>query len=222
MRRLGFVVLFLTALSLTTAMAASLEVQADNLSSTRNSVSISVPATPLPEVLYIRGAAQSPPGSIDLTPPPDNDSVTSALILLDGLGVQQQTDPAKYFTWQTPTAPAGGYLLSGTVTLYIEQNNGGTNRMSAGLFSCDASAAIDSADVSKCTPINLKVGEFGAAGSGYQERIVQFGTLGPLTIPAGNQLRLKIVNQSPASSADWNLQWGYLPARQSRLVITSP
>lgn len=223
MRRVLLFAALLLLVSLTTAFAASFDVQAEDITSFSTPVSISVPEpTPLPSVLYIRGPASSPPGSIDLEAPVTNDSVTSFLVLNDSVGVQTQSDSAKYFSWESPSAPANGYLLQGTPTLYIEQDGLGGDRLTGALFDCASTASIASTDPSLCTVIAEAVAEIGSSGAGFKERVVHFPTIPATTITSGRELRLKIINQQPSSTADWKLQWGYLPSRQSRLEFASP
>jgi hypothetical protein len=226
-RRVLLIAALVALLGLTTAVAANVSVEVEDVASFTTDVSITVPATPVPGTIYIRGAASGASGTLDFTAPASNDSVTGKLLVLSTETLQSQTDATKYFTWRSPAAPAGGWLLSGTVSLTgISQNGGGSNRMTAGLFSCAAAAAPDSSNTGQCQQIDLAVGNVGGSGSGFQERTVSFGTVPTTTIPGGHELRLKIVNraQEPVgtvvSSSSWDLQWGFLPARQSRLVIT--
>jgi hypothetical protein len=217
---------FLSLLGLTTAFAASLSVETEDITSFNAEAEVSVPTTPIPGTVYVRGIASGATGTLDFQAPTSNDSVTGKLLVLSTETLQSQTDPTKFFTWRSLSAPAGGWLLSGSVTLFIDQNGGGANRMTAGLFSCTATAAPDSSNTGQCQLIDLAVGAPGGPGSGFQERTVSFGTVPATTIPTGYELRLKIVNraQEPVgtvvSTSSWDLQWGYLPARQSKLVIT--
>lgn len=223
------VVLFFTGLcllGLSTAFAASFTVQAEDIHSFSTPVSISVPGpAPLPATIYVRGEATGGTGALDLQAPAANDSVTGKLLRLSTEPAEAQTDTTKHFVWKTVAAPASGWLLSGNVTLYISQNGGGSNRMTAGLFSCPsaAPAVTVTTGTAACTVIKIAVGAPGSSGNGYQERTVSFGPVGSFTIPSGSQLRLKIVNRanngSVLSTGDWDLQWGYLPSRQSKLVI---
>jgi hypothetical protein len=225
-RRLLLVAALFGLAGLSTAFAAGSSVEVEDVASFTTDVSITVPATPVPPTVYIRGSSSGSTGTLDFQAPATNDSVTSKTLVLSTEALQAQTDTTKFFTWQSPAAPASGWILSGTVTLFITQNGGGSNRMTAGLLSCAAAAAPDSSNTGQCQLIDLAVGNPGASGSGFQERVVQFGTVPTTTIPSGHQLRLKIVNraQEPVgtvvSSSSWDLQWGYLPARKSRLEVT--
>ena len=230
MRRVLLFVLFLGLLGLSTAFAASFSVQSEDIATFSTDVSISVPTpepTPFPNLIYVRGDLSGATGTLDLTAPVSNDSVTKKPLKLSTEAIGAQIDATKYFTWQSPTAPTAGYVLSGSVTLYIDQNAGGSNKMTAGLFSCPDAAPPSSitTGAEACTEIKVATGDPGAAGSGYQERTVSFGMVGPFVVPSGDQLRLKIVNRAQdgaivLSTTDFGLQWGYLAARQSRLVIS--
>jgi hypothetical protein len=57
-------------------------------------------------------------------------------------------------------------------------------------------------------------------GNGLKERLVLFPPV-VAEIAQGRQLRLKVINPA-ASSTDWTLSWGYLPARQSTLTVATP
>jgi hypothetical protein len=224
-RRVVVFAALLALVGLSTAFAAGFAVQTEDVGSFTTDVSITVPTTPIPALLYVRGNASGAAGTLDLQAPVSNDSFTSKLIALSTESLQSQVDPAKFFTWQSPAAPGSGWVVSGTVSLYISQNNGGVNKMTAGLFSCAAAVPPDSSDTGQCQPIAIAVGDAGDSGNGFQERVVHFGTVPTTTIPAGHQLRLKIVNraQEPVgtvvSTSGWSLQWGYLPSRQSRLEV---
>ncbi|MGH9084842.1 MAG: hypothetical protein ACRDYW_05265 [Acidimicrobiales bacterium] len=221
MRRVLLLAALLSLVGLTTAFATSLSVQTEDITSFTDEVDISVPPKPLPPIIYIGGSGGDAVGPLILVKPTNN-STTDKLIVLDAAAVQPQVDTTKYFTWQTGGAPAQGWLLTGTVTLYLSQDGPGSNRMTAGLFECDASAPPDSASTTACTLLAAKVADSVASGSsGFKDREVHFDPIAvPVVIDPGRQLRLKVVNQSPASAADWRLQWGYNPARPSALEIT--
>jgi len=228
MRRVFVFAALLSLVGLSTAMASSFSFQAEDVSSFTTEVSISVPDQPVPltDQIYVRGPASEATGTLDLQPPAANDSVTGRLLVLSTEPIELQADPTKYFTWQTPDAPPTGYSLNGAVTLWISQNGGGSNLMTAGLFSCPATAPSSSVTggAVPCTLLRAAIAAPGVGGAGYQERTVSFGTV-TASIPAGHQLRLKVVNRAQdgavvLSTSSWDLQWGYLPARQSRLVIS--
>lgn len=220
MRRPALLALGLLVLGLTTAVASSFSTNTEDLTTFSTAVSISVPIHELPDNLYIRGSEDDAIGAIDLVPPEDNDSVSSRSIALGDETVQAQSDPASFLVWRTPPAPSGGYLLRGTATLYISQQNDPDDRFTAALLSCPASEPPASTG---CSTIAVAIAEPETSG-GVREREARFGPL-DVIIPAGQELRLKIVNRrlddagAVLSDSDIVLQWGYLPARQSRLEI---
>lgn len=228
MRRVGLFAALLLLVGLSTAFAASFSVEAEDVASFATDVSISVPApTPFPSLIYVRGQASGGTGTLDLVPPSANDSVTNKLLVLSTEAIEAQTDAAKHFVWRAPAAPTNGYLLAGGVSLFIDQRDGGANLLTAGLFSCPAGAPLTTvtSGTLACTLIKAAVGAAGANGNGYQERTVLFGTIPATVIPAGSELRLKLVNRAAdgsvvLSASNVEIQWGYLAARQSRLVIS--
>jgi hypothetical protein len=245
-RRVVLFGLLLALVGMSTAFAASLSVQTEDIATFTTDVSISVPTSttsttmpppaPFPATIYVRGAADTGVGSLDFVAPAKNDSVTRRLLVLSTEPIELQTTPSMYLTWKSQIAPAQGYLLSGSVTLYIEQNGGAANRVTAGLFICP-STVPDSTTVTlpdlttvpppaTCTVVDVASAAPGTNGEGYQERRVSFGAVGPVVIPPGQQLRLKVVNRANdgqvLSTEDVDLQWGFLPSRQSRLEITTP
>ena len=230
MRRLLLFVALLTLVGLSTAFAASFDVSSEDITTFSTDVSITVPtteppaATPFPSMLYVRGPDTAAMGSIELIEPTANDHVQQKTLVLSPESVLVQSTATKYFTWSTASAPPEGWLLTGHVTLYISQQHAGANRMTAALLSCPAAAPAASvtAPISEtsCTAIAQVIGGVGASSNGNEERSADFGQIGPVTIAPGDQLRIKIVNQTGPSSGDWDLTWGFLPARQSRLEIT--
>jgi hypothetical protein len=219
-RRPALLALGLLVLGLTTAVASSFSTTTEDLTTFSTAVSISVPVHELPDRLYIRGSEEDAIGGIDLLPPTDNDSVSSRSILLRDETVQAQSDPAAFLVWHSPPAPSSGYLLRGTATLYISQQNDPDDRFTAALLSCPATQPPASTG---CSTIAVATAEPETRG-GVRERQARFGAL-DVIIPGGHELRLKIVDRrlddagALLSDDDIELQWGYLPARQSRLEI---
>lgn len=233
MRRIALLAALLALVGLSTAFAASFDAEAEDITSFTTDVSISVPTTqpppppvPFPSILYVRNGSDAPIGSLDLQAPAKNDSVTKRALLLSTETIGTQATATKYVTWKSPPAPPSGYLLQGSITLYIEQSGGGANRISAALLACPSAAApsTTTGTAAGCSIISTGIAPAASGGEGFLERTVSFGTVAPTTIPAGHELRLKIVNraQDPPlvlSTEDVDIQWGFLPARQSRLVI---
>jgi hypothetical protein len=224
MRRVVVFAAFLALLGLSSAFAASFSTQAEDTKSFSTPVSISVPGpTPLPNTIYIRGDSDTPLGLLGLVQPTTNDNVRSKDLLLSSEAIQDQTTSTKYFAWATPAAPAEGYSLNGDVTLSMHVMGGASNRITAGLFSCPASASITTVTPA-CTVIAVGIAPALTGGSGFLVRTVSFQDVAT-TIPPGSQLRLKIVNRSPdgttvLSTATMRLAWGYGPSRPAELVIT--
>ena len=229
MRRVVLFAAVLALVGLSTAFAASFSTQAEDVESFTTDVSISVPGpTPFPGTLFVRNGKTGAPGSLDLVAPTTNDSVASKELILSAEAINLQTTSTKYFTWSSPTAPTNGYSLTGDVTLEIEQRDGPSNRMTAGLFSCPAASPVSTVTTGAepCTIIAIGVAPaLPSGGNGYLLRTVSFPDVAA-TIPSGSQLRLKLVNRASdpslgtLSTVNFSIQWGYLPARQSKLVIT--
>lgn len=225
MRRVVLFSTLLLLLGLSTAFAASFSVEAEDVASFTTDVSISVPAaTPVPNTIYIRGSGTDAAGQLLFEEPADNVPTTDRALRRDTESVQEQQDPLAFYTWIGPTAPPNGYLLSGTATLVITQNESGTERLTAGLLDCAASAPPASSDTTQCSLLAVAASDAltgsGAGGNGYKDRTVHFGSIGPVTIASGRQLRLKIVNRGDVSTKDFSISWGFNPARTSLLTIT--
>ena len=227
MRRVVTFAALLLLVGLSTAFAASLGTQSEDIASFETDVSISVPTTqgptPFPPTIYIRGDSDTPLGLLGLVQPTAPDNVRSKDLLLSTEAIGAQTTLTKYFAWATPAAPAQGYALTGDVTLSIHAMGGASNRITAGLFSCPAAAAIETVTPA-CTVIAVGIAPTLTGGNGFLVRTVSFPDVAA-TIPAGSQLRLKIVNRSPdgstvLSTGTMRLAWGYGPSRPAELVIT--
>jgi hypothetical protein len=239
-RRLLLFVALLALTGLTTAFASSFAVETEDVASFTPDVSISVPpsATRFPDLLYVRGAETVPTGTIDLLQPNDKDTPQTQTVVLDttpppagvDTRLKAQSSATMYRSWISPTAPAGGYLLEGEISLFISmQHNAATDRLTAGLFTCPSPAAsIPPSTLPPATGLTTDCTEIVQAVSGQQgsglEVKVDFGSV-DVTVPFGSRLVLKIVNLNKASDGttvsgqSWDVAWGYLPSRQSRLEI---
>lgn len=229
MRRVLLFAAFLLLLGLSTAMAASFEVQAEDITSFTTDVSIGVPPTN-DVVFYIKNNPDQPSGRDPLVPgwldsnPPGNNNVDQKQIVHDAaLPIDaSHTDPTKYHAWQSdPLLDA--VTVGGTATLYVS-SNGGTNELRAGLFECwtplptepqPATVDVDLPQGVKCALIGAGTSSGGTNSNGYTERTALL-PLATTAIEAGHSLRLKIVNNTDAT---WNLQWGFNPARPSQLQL---
>ncbi|MGK2949370.1 MAG: hypothetical protein ACSLFP_12390 [Acidimicrobiales bacterium] len=223
MRRVFLFAALLSLVGLSTAFAASLTTQSEDVASFGSDVSISVPTTqppPAVQAFFLRGDSDSPPGL--LSPTPLQSNVETRLIKKDSQTVQAQADATKYFVWRTDTVVGAPLVVGGTTRLTIEQKAQAGSRLTAGLFSCPASAAISSTAATGCIQIGPSaVGT--VPGNGFDEVTVSFGNVPTSSIPVGNQLRLKIVNRDKddagvvVSTKDFDVAWGYNPARKARL-----
>ena len=214
MRRVGLLVLLLASLSLSTAIAASFEVRADNLESWTMDVSISVPDPPVvPGSYFLRGAVGVLPGILD-DDPTGSDPVRTKAVELGTVGVKAQTDTAFLHSWETPPAPVGGINLNGPAVLRIYQN-GGNDRLTAALFDCAPNATTVSAG---CIQITLDTVSPADGLTGYAEHAVDFGDV-VYAVPEARVLRVQIVNFQD-STKKWSVQWGFKTNRPSRLDVT--
>jgi hypothetical protein len=213
-RRLGLFAGFLLLLGLTTAVAASFSVQAEDITSFSTPVEISVPDPPgLLTTYWLRGMSNNLPGMLDPNPQ-GTDAVRSKRIDAGAQNVKFEEDTNRYHNWQTAPAPAPGLTIQGQVTLrtYL---NGGTGPVTAGLFDCPPGATPAS---SGCTQIAGDATS--AAGVGDDSTLsVNLGVVNH-TVLEGNRLRVQVVILQGGSSA--NVQWGYKSNRPSRLEVTVP
>ena len=221
MRRLGLVVILLAAVSLSTAFAASLDVRADNLSSTRTSVSISVPSTttttttappPLATgTFYIIGPPTA--GQLVTTEPTSTGGNEKGNFVFQSSDIETESRPPQpgdkvhYAAWTTGTIAAGVRFEAQTVRVHFFRTSG-TGTLTAGLFDCPAGAP-QSTVAPPCTLIG------NVTGSSSTEQI----DIGPLTgqVAPGHELRLKMVN---LTSVGASIQWGYKAQnRPARLEV---
>jgi hypothetical protein len=213
-RRLLLLATALLMVGLSTAVAASFTVQAEDITSFSTPVSISVPDPPgLLRTYWLRGLSNNLPGVLD-PDPQGSDPVRSKRIEAGSTTVKGQTDPSYYHNWQTSPAPPSGIQIEGQVTLrtYL---NGGTGPVTAGLFACPPAATPASLG---CTQI---AGDATSVPGVGEDSIlsVDLGVVNH-TVPEGNHLRVQVVILTGGQSA--NVQWGYKSNRPSRLEITVP
>jgi hypothetical protein len=213
-RRLGLFAGFLLLLGLTTAVAASFDVQAEDITSFSTPVEIEPPPPPgLLRTYWLRGDSNELPGILD-PDPVGQDPVRGTRINAGSSTVKAQTNPSRYHNWQTAPAPVGGLTIAGQVT-FRTYLNGGTGPVTVGLFSCSPVATPDSTDCHQ-------IGTDATSGAGVGEDSTVSANLGiqNYTVPQGNRLRVQVVILQGGSSA--NVQWGYKSNRPSRLEITVP
>ncbi len=242
MRRALLVLMVVSFIGITSAMASSFTANSEDMLSFSTSTSLAVPCTP--EVLPVRLWVRGPPnanGTLDLAAPGGfDDPAPEGEIERDEERVEDQRRAAAYLMWRSPPAPNDpvtrrcGYLLQGRVRVFIDQDGDDDDLMSAGLFTCPPSAPAHSdPEVTDCDVIDEAVGGRGAEGTfdngPFQKREVDFGNFNQV-IPAGQELRLKIVNRRGfgilglfnLSDEDWNLRWGYRGDRKAQLTIGVP
>ena len=220
MRRLALLMTLLAAVSLSTAFAASVDVSADNLSSTRTSVSISVPSTTAPPPLatgtfYIIGAPTA--GQLVTAEPTATGGNEKGNFVFQSANIRTENAPPEpgdkvhYAAWTTGTIAAGVRFEAQTVRVHFFRTSG-TGTLTAGLFSCQV-GAIQATVESTVAPACTLIGN--VTGSSATEQI----DIGPLTgqVAPGHELRLKMVNLTTVGAS---IQWGYKAQnRPARLVV---
>jgi hypothetical protein len=193
-RRVGLFAAFLLLLGLTTATAASFDVQAEDITSFSTPVSIPVPTG---QVYYLRGAP--PLGSLSPELEQDTSKVFSMSLDPGGtLGTSGSTPP--HMVWQTAPLTSPLRVVSPVVRLYITQT-GPTGTIAAGLYDCGTGGCTIMGTAST-TPTELVA-------------VLDFESF-DRTVPAGNWLQLAVVNLGTKA---YNIQWGYKENRPARLEI---
>lgn len=197
MRRVLLFAAFLVLLGLSTAMAASFEVQAEDITSFTTDVSIDVPDT---RTYYLRGAP--PLGQLSESPEIVSSNVYTQA--LDPGGALEVDNPDNQeMVWQavlgTPLT-----VVSPIVRLYITQT-GPEGPITAGLFDCSGStcALFGEETASPSTTSNDLLVTLDFDGVNH-------------TLDAGDVLQLKVVN---GGTKAYNIQWGYKANRPARLEI---
>jgi hypothetical protein len=227
-RRALLVLMVVSLVGLTSAVASSFSANVEDVESFTTAVSLTTPGdapVPFPPVLWLRGTDGA--GTLDFSPPPTPDVGWTKHLELGGEEVDEQLDPDEFVTWRGPTATVEDLLLDGDVTLFLDQDGADVDRMSAALFICPPAAPLHS---HSCTEIVNGVGTSGVSqgddevANDFEERQVHFGRV-DATVPRGMELRLKVTDRKVhfteiLSTQSWNVLWGYRSDRQSRLEIT--
>ena len=224
MRRIGLLAGVLLMVSLTTAMAASFEVNAEDVMSFTTPVSISVPPPPTTtDVYYLTGSSASLPGLLSTLPASSGQGVESKDINADpSTAIDAHMDPTKFHDWETAPLTAPLTIISPTVRLYIEQT-GNVGPLTAGLFECITTK--DSAGVitgrvcdafATASSTATKPGEITVVFAPFTRTIVA-STTNPTV---ERTLLLRVVNR--ATSGKWNIQWGYKENRPAQLQFSTP
>ena len=195
MRRILLFAAFLLLLGLSTSMAASFDVQAEDITSFTTDVSIDVPDS---RIFYLRG--MPPTGSLSEELEQDSSKVFS-MSLEPGGTLTAENDPPQQMLWQT--APLGSSLtvVSPVVRLYITQT-GPAGPIRAGLFDCSIADGCILFGQTSVTPTDLVA-------------ILDFENV-DRTLDQGHVLQLLVVNEG---SKAYNIQWGYKENRPARLEI---
>jgi hypothetical protein len=191
---------FLLLLGLTTAAAASFDVQAEDITSFSVPVEIIVD-DPTERRYYL---VDPSPSRLSTTPEGDSSKVHSmslepgGILDTDGL-LANNASSATYQDWISDPMPADLNITSPTVELYITQT-GADGLLLAGLFECAATCVLLSSE-DALPDKNLVTISFPA-----------FST----TIESGNRLLLRVVNSDDKA---YNIQWGYKLNRPARLLV---
>lgn len=219
---------FLLLLGLTTATAASFDVQAEDIASFTTDVSISVPTRQVP--FYLKNGAEASanedpivPGLLDRSDV--NNSVHDKELTPD-LERTIRSDhlvSTTYHAWETADSEPP-FAIDGPAILYIS-SNGGTRQITAGLFECwvpdPGDPVIDEmtfdGDTGErgCILIDEAVSTGGSASSGFSERTATFN-FSSVAVEPNHRLRVKIINRT---NAPWKVQWGNNPARPAQLLV---
>lgn len=193
MRRVLLFAAFLLLLGLSTAVAASFEVQAEDITSFRTDVSIDVPDT---RTYYLRGAP--PLGTLSESQEQVSSNVFSMSLEPGGQLEVDNPDPQE-MVWQATLAEPLT-VVSPIVRLYITQT-GPEGPITAGLFDCDTSGCALFGQVTVTPTDTLATLDFDGVDH---------------ALDAGDVLQLKVVN---GGTKAFNIQWGYKTNRPARLEI---
>lgn len=210
MRRVLLFAAFLLLLGLTTATAASFDVQAEDITSFSQPVTISVPVATTPWFLFRPPPA---PGGLSTTPdeggPHKWDVDPSGGSSIDAL-LAESTE-TKYYVWSSGPLTSVLDFQNQVVTFFAYLTAGG-NEIYAALLDCPAGEDLPSTD---CDVLG-----FGGPGTPGQSNVVVV-PLGAVdaTVAVGHELRLKVINGGTQS---WKIEWGYKTNRESNLTIGAP
>lgn len=225
MKRLGFLLLTLFLLTVTSAFAAGLGVASDDIESFSSPVSIPEPDSKL---YYLRSrlndaSGLTPPGVLSTSPELDSGKTHSKRIDTGGslsysAGNLAPYGPTidTYHFWDTVPMEANLRVVSPTAELLItETGNGSTSRISAGLLECmpPVGTAPPSCEVMGAS--TTSVADSGGAVSNITT--VTFANFDRI-IETGNWIRLVVYSVD----GSFNIQWGYKLNRPASLEVTIP
>lgn len=199
MRRLLLFAASLVMLGLTTATAASFDVQAEDIASFTSDVSIPVPADPSTKYFLVLT------GGVDWLSTDSDD-------LLPGDPLEATFEPGQWREWNTDPLTAGLALVGRHVDLQVFKN-GGAGSVAASIYDCAAGATTGAADC----PLRATL----SAGSLTNGVHVLRLSAPTGNVTAGRQLRLRIENDG--ASGSFKIQWGKdEPTKDSNLLISDP
>lgn len=211
MKRLAALVVTLFLLTVTSAFAAGLDVQSENVESFTSPVSIPPPGES--RIFYLRSRPEdkkgdTPPGLLATEPEGAGGKTHSKGLEPGGsLDPPYGTNVNQYHFWDSAPFLSDLHVKSPTAELLITQV-GGAGEIGGGLFACTAS--------SSCTLLGASttaVRDSGGAVSNITTlRFENFDRV----IPAGHWLRLVVYSKS----GSYNIQWGYKENRPASLELT--
>jgi hypothetical protein len=216
-RRLLLFAALLLLLGLSTAFAASFDLQAEDVTSFSSDVSISVPTTVVPPLAtgnyFLVGAP--PHGSLVTTEPTSTggNEKGSFVFTSTDIGTEDRAPESGgkvyYVAWSTGAISTGVRFDNQKVQVHFTRTGQG-GVLTVGLFNCTAGAAAATLTASGCVLMSS------ASGPGEQIDIGPFTH----TVAAGRELRLKMVD---LTADDPSVQWGYKEQnRSARLVVLAP
>jgi hypothetical protein len=215
-RRVLLFAAFLLLLGLTTATAASFDVQAEDITSFSQAVTVTVPEPPLAGgTFYLVGApanarlAAQEPTSTGGNEKASFDFGISDIRTEDG--ELQSGDKAHYVSWSSDPLPLGLRYDDQTVRVHLTRTGAAGGLLRAGLFACPPTA--DLATVTTSEPACTLLSD-GVSGGETIDIAMADQRVSP-----GYQLRLKMVSASAESSS---IQWGYKANNRSARLEVLP
>lgn len=214
MKRLAALVVTLFLLTVTSAFAAGLDVQSENVESFTTPVSITTPAQK--RIFYLRSrpsAPLTPPGVLATEPEGDAGKTHSKRLDPGGsLTAPYGSNVNQYHFWDSLPFSADLHVKSPTAELTITQV-GGAGEISGGLFDCAANPAPNPPSCTLLGASTTAVRDSGGAVNNITT--ITFENFDHV-IPAQHWLRLVVYSKS----GSYNIQWGYKPNRPASLELT--
>jgi hypothetical protein len=220
-RRVGLFAALLLLLGLTTATAASFDVQAEDVTSFTTAVTITVPTThppqPPPAATGTYFMVDAPANaSLVTTQPTSTGGNEKASFDFGPSNIRTEERPlqtgnkAYYVSWRSSAIPLGMTFDNRTVRVFFTRTGATGGELVAGLFSCDP--GVDPATVEGRGCRHL-----GDAQGGGETIDIPVGATVVRQVDPGDELRLKMVSATTQSSS---IQWGYKENnRSARLEI---